>query len=94
VRQATTAHAVEYAAFAKWMSEKFGSQRELVVRAKANELMKGRPTDSFWVSTLAIRLDRFDPSDLPQRRIAEFRVHFHAMGGYPKKVISILNQEC
>jgi hypothetical protein len=40
VRQATTTHAVEYAAFAKWMNEKFGSPRELAARAKLKEMLK------------------------------------------------------
>lgn len=35
-RQAAT-HGVEYAAFVKWMNERFGSQREL---AKLKELLK------------------------------------------------------
>ena len=43
VRQPTTTHTVEYAAFARWMNEPFGSPPELAVRAKLKELVKHRP---------------------------------------------------
>jgi hypothetical protein len=43
MRQPTTTHAVEYAAFAKWMNERYGSARERAVRAKLKEALKHRP---------------------------------------------------
>jgi hypothetical protein len=43
VRQPTTTHTVDYAAFAKWMNERFGPPRDLAIRAKLKELLKHRP---------------------------------------------------
>jgi hypothetical protein len=44
VRQLTTTQTVDYAAFAKWMNEKrFGSPRDLAIRAKLKEQLKHRP---------------------------------------------------
>ena len=43
IRQPTTTHTVEYAAFAKWMNKPFGQPRDLAIRAKLRELLKTRP---------------------------------------------------
>jgi hypothetical protein len=43
VRQPTTTHTVQYAAFAKWMNKPFGPPRDLAIRAKLWELLKTRP---------------------------------------------------
>ena len=38
VRQPTTTHTVEYAAFAKWMNERFGQPRDLAMMRKSMQI--------------------------------------------------------
>ena len=40
VRQPTTTHTLQYAAFAKWLNEPFGQPRDLAIRAKLKKLLK------------------------------------------------------